>query len=184
MKRIVLVRHGQSTFNLEHRFSGWSNPDLTDLGRWQAEQVGPRLAAWTFDSVWSSDLLRAANTARIAWGEPRIDERLREINFGELEGMTWPEMPESLRERVKDFEGFRAPGGESIVDLRDRVHAFLDELPDGTHLAFCHGGVVRVLLAELGHAEFVRNASIAEITWKPRTLVQVIPGPVRDEPST
>lgn len=179
-KRIVLVRHGQSTYNLDRRFSGWSDPDLTELGRWQASVVAPRLAERTFDSVWSSDLVRAAETARLAWGEPRIDKRLREIHFGELEGLTWTEMPEEVRSRVKDFASFRAPGGETITELRERVTEFCDELPYGTHLLFCHGGVVRVLLADLGVTEFVSNASIVELTWDPRSLVSLVPGPVRD----
>lgn len=177
VKRIVLVRHGQSTYNLNRRFSGWSDPDLTELGRWQAETVGPRLAAWTFDSVWSSDLKRARQTAALAWGDHRTDARLREIHFGDLEGLTWTELPESVRSGVHDFETFRAPGGESVADLRDRVVAFCDDLPTGNHLAFCHGGVVRVLLADLGVTEFVSNASVVELIWSPRSLVQIIPGP-------
>ena len=88
VKRIVLVRHGQSTWNLDRRFCGWSDPDLSDLGRWQAEQLADSFRGLTFDTVWASDLKRAMQTAQLAWGQHETDPRLREIHFGDLEGRT------------------------------------------------------------------------------------------------
>ena len=81
---------------------------------------------------------------------------------------------------MKDFSSFAAPGGETAAEFRERIVSFCEDLTDGTHLVFCHGGVIRVLLAELDVNEFVANASIADITWSPRALLRLVPGPQRD----
>ena len=87
-----LVRHGETTYNAARRIAGWCDPPLTDLGRQQAMAVGPKLDGTKFDSVWSSNLQRAVETSRLAWGDATPDERLRECNFGAWEGRPFDEV--------------------------------------------------------------------------------------------
>lgn len=79
MVRVWLVRHGETRWNTERRLQGISDIELSDRGREQAEQLRLRLGGRSFDAVWSSDLLRAVETAEIIFGGPRIDARLREL---------------------------------------------------------------------------------------------------------
>ena len=87
MKRhleLWLVRHGETTFSASKRVAGWSDPPLTDNGRRQAEALRAVIDGAEFAGVWSSDLQRAVESARLAWGEATPDARLRECNFGAL----------------------------------------------------------------------------------------------------
>ena len=86
-----LVRHGETTFSAGKRVAGWSDPPLTDNGRRQAEALREVIDGRRFVGVWSSDLQRAVDSARLAWGEPETDQRLRECDFGDLEGCTYEE---------------------------------------------------------------------------------------------
>jgi probable phosphoglycerate mutase len=109
-----------------------------------------------FAVVWTSDLSRSEETARFAAPGAVADSRLREIDFGELEGRIWEECPPEARDALLAFDQFRAPGGESVAEFRRRVHEFLRDLGEGDHLVFTHGGVIRLLLRETG-----RNAPVA-----------------------
>jgi probable phosphoglycerate mutase len=115
------------------------------------------------ETVWSSDLRRAVETARLVAGEPAIDARLRELDFGDLEGLKWDECARSQRDALRRFEGFIAPGGESVEQLRKRVHAFLTEIQMGIHLLVTHGGVIRLLMRERGDARTVSPAGLVEL---------------------
>jgi probable phosphoglycerate mutase len=84
-----LVRHGETAASRDGTLAGWINVPLTERGLDQARAIRPVLEGENFTAVWSSDLDRAVTTARLAWGEPRVEPRLREINFGELEGRGW-----------------------------------------------------------------------------------------------
>lgn len=168
---LFLVRHGQTDWNAESRLAGWTNVGLTDLGRQQASALRPRLAERSFDAVWASDLQRAVHTAQLAAGEPVVDERLREIHFGELEGARWPELEPRWRDPLKDFSGFAAPGGESLDDLGARLSAFADELRPGKHLIFVHGGVIRWFMNGLSDHPFVQNGTMVTLRWRPDPAV-------------
>ena len=85
MIRVWMVRHGETQWNAEHRFQGISDIELIDRGREQAKELAVRIGERRFDSVWSSDLVRAVETARIVFGEPSIDVRLRELDFGDID---------------------------------------------------------------------------------------------------
>jgi probable phosphoglycerate mutase len=115
--------------------------------------------------VWSSDLRRAVESARLAWGEPRTDERLRECHFGALEGCTYQEADSTYSEVFHEFRDFHAPDGESHVNFRGRVLDFVRSLEPGRHLLFVHGGVVRVLTQDLGVDRFVPTGSLVGIDW-------------------
>ncbi|MFO8070969.1 MAG: histidine phosphatase family protein [Polyangia bacterium] len=168
-----LVRHGQTESNADGRLSGWSDVDLTAEGRTQARALRSRLAGNSFDGVWSSDLRRAVATARLAFGEPRPDRRLREICFGELENRRWAEIEESYRRDLDEFTRFHAPGGEDLNTFRERLLAFVAELDPGRHLAFTHGGVIRSLTAGLGEDRFLGNGGLIVVDWKNRRLLEV-----------
>ncbi len=172
--RVWLVRHGETELNAQGRLCGWSDVALTDNGRRQAEWLRGALAAERFDGVWSSDLGRALETARLAWGEAQPDARLREIHFGELEGRDYTTLDEDQRAGLRDFADFAAPGGESLVSLTERVNDFLDGLPSGRHLVFAHGGVLRAVMRQVGPDRFLANGSLLVVDWSERELLRVI----------
>jgi len=168
---IWLVRHGETEFNRDSRLSGWSDVPLTELGREQASALRPFLSLERFTGVWSSDLGRAIETALLAFGPAQPDERIREINFGDYEGLAFESIPEAEQEALIAFDGFRAPGGESVEELEARVGSFVSALPAGRHLVFTHGGVVRALTRRLGPDRFVPNASVVGVSWSARKLL-------------
>jgi len=168
-----LVRHGETTSNASRRLAGWSDPPLTDTGRRQAHALRAVLADNRFDQVWSSDLERAVSTARLAWGDARLDARLREINFGELEGMSYDRVDHVFAQVFLEFRDFQIPGGESHDEFRMRVHDFVEALDRGRHLLFVHGGVVRILTQDLGLDRFVDTGAVVGMDWTDRRLLFV-----------
>lgn len=170
---VWIVRHGETTMNADGLLNGWGDAVLTELGRRQAGWLRPLLAGHDFDTVWASDLVRAVETARLAWGEPRVERRLREIDFGRLEGRRYDTLPAEHKSGLLSFEGFRAPGGESIEELGARVSGFLDELDSGRHLVFTHGGVTRAVLRKVGPDRFMPNGSLVALDWRRRELLFV-----------
>lgn len=160
---IVFLRHGQTDWNVEGRLQGQRDVPVNDKGRAQARRNGEVIAntvpdVATFDFV-ASPLGRARETmeiARTAMGlDPkayRLDERLREITFGDWESHTLAEIrerePAQVAARERDKWGFRPPGGESYERLAHRVRPWLEELSRPT-MVVAHGGVGRVLWIEL-----------------------------------
>jgi 2,3-bisphosphoglycerate-dependent phosphoglycerate mutase len=170
-RELWLVRHGQTPASLGRRLAGWGDVPLTPRGEEQASALRPVLEGERFDGVWSSDLRRAVRTARLAWGEPRPDRRLREMSFGALEGAPYDTLEERWQLGLARFEGFAPPGGETFDDLRARVLSFVDELLPGRHLVFTHGGVVRLLSREAGEDRFVPTGTLLVLDWEARRLV-------------
>ena len=162
---IWLVRHGETASSRARRLAGWADIPLTEEGERQARAVRPLLDGQVFDSAWSSDLQRTISTALLAFGAARPDRRLREIDFGSLEGVPYAEMPEPLRQALDRFEGFVAPNGESLDDVRRRAFEWADELPIGRHLAFTHGGVIRTFGRSVGADQFVPTGSVLVLEW-------------------
>lgn len=168
-----LVRHGETTSNASRRLAGWSDPPLTEAGRRQAAALREVLEENPFNQVWSSDLERAVTTARLAWGDPRPDARLREINFGDLEGLSYDQVDLAFAQVFLEFRDFRIPGGESHDEFHGRVHGFVDALEPGRHLLFVHGGVVRILTQDLGLDRFVDTGTVVGMDWTGRRLLFV-----------
>jgi probable phosphoglycerate mutase len=166
---ICLVRHGRTSFGERGLLCGWSDPPLDDVGRLQAEGLARRLEGRAFDRVWSSDLERARVTARIVAGfDPILDMRLRELDLGSLDGMTFDDCAAEVQAGLIAFDGFHAPGGESVTSLEQRVNAFFAELDPGTHLVVTHGGVIRLLLRAEGQGDrSVGPCEIVELTLPP-----------------
>ncbi len=161
--RLWLVRHGATAWSETGRLNGWTDVPLNERGRLQARRLEGELAARSFAGVWTSDLSRSTETARLAAFEGVTDERLREIDFGELEGRTWDECPHEAREALLAFDDFEAPGGETVAQLRRRVHEFAAGLGEGDHLVFTHGGVIRLLLREAGGDASIAPGGLARI---------------------
>jgi broad specificity phosphatase PhoE len=155
---ILLARHGETDDNREPiRFQGFRDTPLNDTGRVQAAALAERVAGEGIVSLWSSDLVRARETAEIVGAriglEPQLDARLREANRGRWEGHLFidiaHEEPERFAEWMRAGKSFRFPGGESLREQMDRVAAALGDihaLGPLPALVVCHGGSIRVML--------------------------------------
>jgi broad specificity phosphatase PhoE len=155
---ILLARHGQTDDNREPlRFQGWRDTPLNDTGRRQARELAGRLADEGIASLWSSDLVRASETAEIVGARiglrPRLDWRLREANRGDWEGHLFEdiarEQPEAYAEWMRAPARWRFPGGESLLDQQRRVAECVEEIRASAELpalAVAHGGSIRVML--------------------------------------
>ncbi len=156
---LYLLRHGETEFNVAGRLQGQRDSPLTARGRAQARAHGALLKtliaepeAWR---VVASPLGRTMDTARLACAELGLpeaaietDPRLKEIAFGDWEGLTWAEAetrhPELWAAREADRWGFVVPGGESYAMVALRARAFLDE-PRGNTIVVSHGATGRVM---------------------------------------
>ncbi len=150
-REIWLLRHGATAFSENGLYCGQTDAPLSPLGRRQAHSIRPDIAQVPYQYLWSSDLQRCVETARLAAGEPTLDERLREFDFGDIEGIRFDDLETGTQEALIAFEGFAAPGGETTTEFGERVDGFFSELPFGRHLIVTHGGVIRLLLRESGH---------------------------------
>jgi broad specificity phosphatase PhoE len=159
--RVLLVRHGQSQGNAERRFGGHSPTPLSELGRRQAVATGAALASEGVTALYSSDLLRAVQTAeplaRVTGLEIRRTAALRERSVGLMEGLTFEEAAEAHPEEYaallrRDFERVLV-GGESYRQLLDRAAAELDRAVEanrgGTIALFSHTGTICILALHL-----------------------------------
>jgi probable phosphoglycerate mutase len=163
--KLCLVRHGRTVFGERGVLCGWSDPPLDPEGRSQAVALSEALGGRAFNGIWSSDLVRAIETARLVTGvEPTVDERLRELDLGDLDGLRFDDCASDLQAGLIAFDGFHAPGGESVTSLEKRVQAFLAELWPGDHLIVTHGGVIRLLLRTMGRDRSVGPCEVVELT--------------------
>lgn len=158
-----LVRHGETEWTCAGKFCGRSDPPLTDKGRADAAALRDFLAGETFDRFVSSPAARAVETARLAYGEPVTDERLWELDFGDLEGRVWTDCSEETRRGLLDYDAFCAPGGESVAQLRARVLETVAGLGSGKHLVVTHGGVIRLLCGLASHTAYPPPASLTRM---------------------
>jgi probable phosphoglycerate mutase len=139
---------------------------LSRSGREEAEVVRRRIGEHQFDAVWSSDLTRAVTFAELVVGEARIDHRLRELDFGSLEGMTWDECDPPTQRALAGFDGFAAPDGESVAELTARALEFITGLEEGRHLVFTHGGPIRLLTRYCGEPASPPPGSVTVLEWR------------------
>ena len=168
MLELWLVRHGETDWNRDYLLQGWVDIPLNDTGRDQARALAGQLRDRAFAGVWSSDLGRAVETARLAYGEPTQDAALRELDFGDIQGRSWRRLSPEMRDRMIAFDDFSAPGGESHQQMEERVLNFLEGLPDGRHLVFTHGGVIRMLRRMCRDDRFPGPGEIARLDWNDR----------------
>lgn len=161
-RRLIVLRHGQTTYNAAGIWQGQLDAPLSDLGREQAREAAAALASLDIDTIYASDLMRAADTARAlgtACGlEPIFDERLREIHVGDWSGMTTVQVTEQFPDEqsaINDGQDLkRGRTGESVGDVSARLASFeqdvLAQLDEGVTVALAtHGVTGRALCADL-----------------------------------
>ena len=172
MTHLFLVRHGATIWHIENRYAGTSDVALDPRGYAQAEQ----LAVWASEAglaaVWSSPLNRARETAApaaCAVGlELRIDERLREVDFGKIEGKTMAEaeqlFPDEIRRFKADPATYPMPGGEDPHQAAHRAVSALRDIaaahPDGRVLVIAHNTLIRVALCSLFSIPLARYRTV------------------------
>lgn len=190
--RVLAIRHGETEWNVDSRIQGQLNIPLNDTGRWQAHRLALAVAEEGIDAVYSSDLLRALETAQaVATGCGRdivTDVGLRERGFGEFEGLTfkeieqrWPEQSERWRKRDPLFGPER---GETLADFFDRSVNTVTRLagahPGQTIAVVAHGGVMDCLYRAATHLSLqaprswqLGNASINRLLYTPQGFTLV-----------
>ena len=168
MGHLVLLRHGESQWNLENRFTGWVDVPLSPRGMQEAKNAGEKLRPYRFDRAFTSVLQRANETLRLALeviGQTGIpterDKALNERMYGELQGLNKAETANKYGEdQVKIWRrsyDVRPPGGESLKDTAERVLPYYDKtirphlLAGETILIAAHGNSLRALVMELEH---------------------------------
>jgi glucosyl-3-phosphoglycerate phosphatase len=180
--RLILVRHGESTWNAEERLQGQLDPPLSDRGREQAQALAGMVDGLPAERTVCSDLSRARQTAELMGVQPgRFDERWREIDVGSWGGRTAAEIDAQGSELTNWRGGPRtAPDGEPWDAFAARVAGAVDELVSagGPWLVVSHGGCIRVTVAHITGADSLHlgsppNASMTvfELGRRPRLLV-------------
>jgi alpha-ribazole phosphatase len=158
MSRALFIRHAET--EMAGRFCGHSDPELNPRGRTQLAALTQRLSAEPIDAVYSSDLRRASSTAQAIAAAREISQvlrpALREINFGQWEGLRWEQIeqmdPEYAREWVERYPHVPAPSGETFQSFEARVLEEVNGLLESnreTIAVVTHGGVLRVVLRHL-----------------------------------
>jgi broad specificity phosphatase PhoE len=152
---ILLARHGETTFNAEGRFQGWSEKAvLTEKGRAQARELAEKAAGEGLAALYCSPLARARETAGIVAErvglEPVVDDRFAETNTGDWTEVPYDEVDPELFEAWQHAgEGWRYPGGESLEEQMERVIMGLVDVTQRGRLpalVVCHRGTIRVAL--------------------------------------
>jgi probable phosphoglycerate mutase len=189
---LIVLRHGQTDWNVDQRIQGQLDIPLNKHGHWQAEQLASALAGEELHAVYSSDLQRAAETAaplaRASGLVVQTDTALRERAFGDFEGVSfreieqrWPEEAQRWRRREPDF----APGGgETLRQFYARsVHAatrLAARHPGQTVALVAHGGVLDCLYRAAGRLDLdaprtwiLGNASINRLLYSDEGLALV-----------
>lgn len=154
---LYLVRHGETEMNIKGVYYGWTDCGLSERGIMQAEDLADILQNVSFDAVISSSLIRAVVTAAVVSGftpeEIIKDDRLRELNFGDWEGLHHSEVLEKHREAWEkwgsDWKNTAPPGGESFTEIYSRVKGCIEDIlreyKGKKVLIVSHHGTMRVI---------------------------------------
>ena len=166
MPELILLRHGQSQWNLENRFTGWVDVPLSPKGEEEARAAGTKLRAHRIDKLYTSVLKRAIDTATLAFATAGIadvptvrDQALNERMYGDLQGLNkaeaatrWGDAQIKIWRRSYDIP---PPGGESLADTAARVipywesHIRPDLLAGKNVLVAAHGNSLRALVMHI-----------------------------------
>ncbi|NLY85884.1 MAG: histidine phosphatase family protein [Tissierellia bacterium] len=178
MTKIYLIRHGQSEWNLLSKVQGQKDANLTDLGREQARKLGERLIDEDIDIIYSSDLSRALETAKIISSiinKPIVESKeIREINFGIWEGLTLEEILKKHKEQyliwMKNPVQFKLEGAETLEALKDRVMNYVEKIilenKDKNIAIVSHNATLKIIILNLlgmGNA-FYKNISLHNVS--------------------
>lgn len=164
MRRVVVLRHGETDWNLHGRMQGWAPVPLNHTGREQADRAGRYIAReYDIDRVVASDLERTRETSDLVTAHVdapvAYDSAWRERHIGVYQGLDYEDVVERFPAFALDETGIdaadRTPeSGESLLDVRERVieawRALLDGDGWGTALVVAHGGPIKLLLGHLG----------------------------------
>jgi 2,3-bisphosphoglycerate-dependent phosphoglycerate mutase len=192
MNKLILLRHGQSQWNLENRFTGWKNVSLTEKGELEAKKAGELIKKHKIhiDNVFSSVLDRANRTAVIAlkeadlinlWENDKLvmirSEQLNERDYGDLVGLNKQETAEKFGEKQvhiwRRSYDTPPPNGESLKNVVDRVSPYFQEnikplLEKGKNILIAaHGNSLRAMMIELGMYKSEEISSIELPTGSP-----------------
>lgn len=152
---LYIMRHGETDDNTKRVLQGQKDNPLNENGRKQAEEARFELEGITFDKIYVSPLIRAVQTAELATGRDReefiIEERIKEIGFGVLEGTVSDDMKMPYRNFFFNPAEYEAPkGGETLAQLSGRVWDFLQELkgtlPGQKVLLVSHGAAIHAMV--------------------------------------
>lgn len=172
MKRIYLIRHGQTDWNVEGRWQGSLDVPLGEVGHKQARALAEALIDRPINAIYSSDLIRALATAEPLAKSRRLpvmrDARLRELNLGVLQGLTHDEIvmkyPAEMKGMEADYMDYVVPEGESRRTLQARAFDAWQEIVTTEEKApiaiFTHGGTIRLLLMKLFPNEMERLTKV------------------------
>lgn len=171
IRRVLLVRHGETDYNINGRWQGHLDVPLNAEGEHQAQCLAAHLKDTKLAAIYSSDLSRALETARPLAAEQRLeiitDPRLREVNLGVFQGLTRNQIADLYpleHDRWHHDDGFVVPGGESRLQLQARMFAVFQELTmtaaGETILLMTHGGSIRRLLLQLFSPEVLVGKGI------------------------
>ena len=166
MATLVIFRHGQSTWNLENKFTGWVDVELTEKGIQEAKNAGEKLKPFKFDLAYASDLKRAQNTLKLALEVSNqsnvpttYNKALNERMYGDLQGLDKTETAQKFGEdQVKIWRrsyDIAPPNGESLKDTADRVIPYFKaeiepKLKEGKNIVIAaHGNSLRALIMYL-----------------------------------
>lgn len=165
--------HGTTTDNEQDLATGWLPGELSEIGREQAKTLGDQVADRHFDAVFCSDLQRAIDSAELGFGskyEIIQDERLRECNYGDMNGKS----ATSFKNRMEDFVDTPFPNGESYKDVEARLVSFVEFLKTtyaGKHIAIvAHQGpqlALDVLLKNRTWQQAIAEDWHREKAWQP-----------------
>lgn len=192
LTRLIVIRHGETAWNVDTRLQGHTDIALNPQGLWQADQVANALRDEAVQAIYASDLQRAWQTAQAiaqATQAPlHAHKGLRERGFGSFEGKTyaeletlWPE--DSMRWRKREPE-WTPPGGESLIAMRERIASTVTALAQqhmgGQIVLVAHGGVLDQLYRLATGQELqaprswhLGNAAINRLLWTPEGFTLV-----------
>lgn len=157
--RLILIRHGSTDWNLERRYCSFSDIDINDKGKKQAQQLYRRLKKEKISKVYSSDRKRALQTARIIFKHKKIIKipDLREMHFGIFEGLTYCQIMKShsriYKRWLKDPFCVIIPKGENLHCFKKRVINAFKKIVSLNHnkavAIVCHAGVIGIFLTHI-----------------------------------
>ena len=166
MAKVILVRHGETDWNKNARFQGQTDVPLSETGKEQAEKVGQRLAGEKISAIYSSDLSRAFETALAISRHHGLKieklKALREINFGQWEGMSrqiiLDEHGDLYQKWLDNPMETRTPQGENFTEVQKRALQALREIAakhaNETVVVVAHGGLIKAVICEYLDGDF------------------------------
>lgn len=154
--RLILIRHGETEWNLKRRYCGWTDIGLSSKGKAQAKKLHKKIKEEIVHKVYVSDRKRAIETAEIVFKNREIEKipGLKEIHFGCFEGLTHKQIlqkyPEIYAKWLRDPHKHHVPSGEKLNDFKKRITASINKIirlnPQKTIAVVCHGGAISIFI--------------------------------------